>query len=55
MHKRQEPQVQSLNLKGWERSFGGGNGNPEKFHGQRTLVGHSPWGGKESDTAELTE
>ena len=25
---------------------------PKKFHGQRTLVGYSPWGCKESDTAQ---
>ena len=25
---------------------------PEEFHGQRTLVGYSPWGQKESDTTE---
>jgi len=25
---------------------------PEKFHGQRRLEGYSPWGHKESDTAE---
>ena len=25
---------------------------PGKFHGQRSLVGCSPWGGKESDTTE---
>ena len=25
---------------------------PEKFHGQRSLVGSSPWGHKESDTTE---
>ena len=25
---------------------------PGKFHGQRSLVGHSPWGYKESDTTE---
>ena len=25
---------------------------PEKSHGQRTLVGYSPWGHKESDTTE---
>ena len=24
----------------------------EKFHGQRSLVGYSPWGDKESDTTE---
>ena len=25
---------------------------PGKFHGQRSLAGYSPWGGKESDTTE---
>ena len=25
---------------------------PEKYHGQRSLVGYSPWGCKESDTTE---
>ena len=25
---------------------------PEEFHGQRSLAGYSPWGRKESDTAE---
>ena len=25
---------------------------PEKFHGQRSLVGYSPWGCEESDTTE---
>ena len=25
---------------------------PEVSHGQRSLVGYSPWGGKESDTTE---
>ena len=40
------------------RSPGGGHGNPlqysclEKSHGQRSLAGYSPWGHKESDTAE---
>ena len=39
------------------RSPGGGRGNPPvflpgKFHGQRSLVGYSPWGGKESGTTE---
>ena len=24
-----------------------------RIHGQRSLVGYSPWGGKESDTTEL--
>ena len=36
----------------------GGNGNPlqysclEKFHGQRSLAGYSPWDGKESGKTE---
>ena len=46
------------------RSAGGGNGNgngkwkspplllPGKSHGQRSLVGLSPWGQKESDMTE---
>ena len=25
---------------------------PEKFHGQKSLVGYSPWGCKELDTTE---
>ena len=25
---------------------------PEKFHGERSLVGYSPWGHKELDMAE---
>ena len=41
------------------RSPGGGHGNPLQYsclenpHGQRSLVGYSPWGHKESDTIEL--
>ena len=36
---------------------GKGNGQllvvlPGKFHGQRSVAGHSPWGRKESDTTE---
>ena len=27
---------------------------PGKFHGQRSLVGHSPWGHKELDMTEVT-
>ena len=27
---------------------------PGKFHGQRTLVGYSPWGHKELDMTEAT-
>ena len=40
------------------RSSGEGNGNPlqysclEKSHGQRTLVGYSPWDPKELDTTK---
>ena len=40
-------------------SPGRGNGNPipvflpGKYHGQQSLVSYSPWGHKESDTAEL--
>ena len=41
-------------IPGWGRSSGGGNGNPlhyfclENPHGQRSLVGYSPQGRKES-------
>ena len=27
---------------------------PREFHGQRSLVGYSQWGHKESDTTEVT-
>ena len=27
---------------------------PRESHGQRSLAGYSPWGGKESDTTEVT-
>ena len=43
---------------GWERFPRVGNGSPlqysclEKFHGQRSLAGYSPWGHKELDMAE---
>ena len=42
------------------RSPGGGNGNPLQYscwynsHGQRSLVGYSPWGHKELDRTEWT-
>ena len=45
-------------IPGSGRSSGEGNGNPfqysclEKSHGQRSLVGYSAWGRKQSDTAE---
>ena len=43
---------------GWGRAPGEGNSNPfhysclEKFHGQRSLAGYSPWGCKESGMTE---
>ena len=45
-------------IPGSGRTPGEGNGNPlqysclEKLHGQRSLVGYTPWGCKESDTTE---
>ena len=45
-------------IPGLGRSPGGGHGNPLQYsclespHGQRSLVGCSPWGRKESDTTE---
>ena len=44
-------------IPGSGRSPGEGNGKPLqysclKFHGQRSLVGYSPWGCEESDTTE---
>ena len=45
-------------ISGWGRSPGGGHGNPLQYsclenpHGQRSMVGHSLWGHKESDTTE---
>ena len=45
-------------IPGLGRSPGEGHGNPlqcsclENPHGQRSLVGYSPWGRKESDTTE---
>ena len=41
-------------------TYGGEHGNPlqnsclETPHGQRSLVGYSPWGRTESDTTEAT-
>ena len=50
----QETQVQSL---GWKDPLEKEMAThsvflPGKSHGQRNLVGYSPWGGKESDTTE---
>ena len=45
-------------ISGLGRSPGEGNGKPSpvflpgKFHGERSLVGYSPWGCKESDMTE---
>ena len=45
-------------IPGLGRSPGGGHGNPLQYsclenpHGQRILVGCSPWGCKESDTTD---
>ena len=50
----QETWVQSL---GWEDHVEKGMASyssvlPGESHGQRSLVGYSPWGRKESDTTE---
>ena len=43
-----------------ESSPGGGHGNPLQYsclenpHGQRSLMGYSPWGHKESDMTKAT-
>ena len=48
-------------IPGSERFPGGGYGNPFQYswlenpRGQRSLVGYSPWGCRESDTTELLE
>ena len=42
-------------IPGLKRSSGGGSGNPLQYsclgksHGQRSMVGYSPWGHKELD------
>ena len=48
-------------IPGSGKSPGVGNGNPPQYsclenpHGERSLVGYSPWGRKESDTTEVTQ
>ena len=48
----------SDSIPGSGRSPGEGDGKPLQYsclgksHGQRSLVGYSPWGHKESDTTE---
>ena len=54
MQETQEMKVQSL---GWEDPLEEEMASapvfsPGKSHGQRSLAGYSPWGHKESDTAE---
>ena len=50
-----------VSIPGSGRSLGGGNGKPTpvflpgESHRQRSLVGYSPWGCKESDTTEHTD
>ena len=57
MQKKQEGEGGG-SIPGFGRSPGGGYGNPlqysclENSHGQRSLVGYSPWGPKESDMTE---
>ena len=48
-------------IPGLGRSPGGGHGNPFQYsclespHGERSLVGYSPWGHKDSDMTEWTK
>ena len=52
----QETWIRSMS---WEDPLQEGMATPVflsgEFHGQRSLVGYSPWGCKESDTTEVTE
>ena len=47
-------------ISGLRRSPGGGHGNPlqysclENLHGQRSLVGYSPWGHRELNMTEAS-
>ena len=47
-------------IPGLGRSPGGGHGNPLQYsglenpHGQRSLLGYSPWDHKQLDTTEAT-
>ena len=58
MVKNQETQQMWVRIPGSGRSPGGGNGHPfqysclENSHGQRSLVGYSQLGRKESDMTE---
>ena len=54
------PAIQGTKVQclGWEDPCGEGNSNltlvflPGEFHRQRSLVGYSPWGHKESDMTD---
>ena len=49
----QEAWVRSLGQEDpWEKGMATPVFFPGEFHGQRNLTGYSPWGCKESDTAE---
>ena len=49
----QEIQVQSLDQEGaLEKGMGTSEFLPGEFHGQRSLVGYSPWDHKELDISE---
>ena len=56
-----EPQETLVSVPGSDRYPGGGHGNPLQYsclenpHGQRSLVGYSPWGRKKLDTTEVTQ
>ena len=58
MMKRLPAESDPGSIPGLGKSPGVGNGNPlqdsclGKSHGQRSLVGYSPWGRKESDMTE---
>ena len=54
MQETQEKQFQSLGREDpWSRKWQPTPVFlPRKFHGQRSVLGYTPWGGKESDTTE---
>ena len=52
MQEMQETQVQSLDWADILEEEPTPVFLPGKFHGQRSLVGYSPWGCEESDTTE---
>ena len=55
MQDTQETQVQSLGREDpWEEEMASPVILPGEPHGQRSLVGYSPWGPKESNMTEAT-